>query len=598
MKRTLLENRAIILLLAAGLVLGLLTFRFYGESWDEQQFFKYADRALEAYSTWPRTGSVALTGNTYDNYGPAYVMFVALGARLLGRVVPLMTSDLRHLVYLLTYLVGVWAFCKLCLRWLSPNAALGATLLFATQPLFWGHAFISPKDIPFLTLFLLTILIGFRMTDSVRPISFDSIEPRTKRILFLITGAWIIAAIAALVATPLVHSWIENLAVAAQHTAAGLAAGSGTADQDAGARRDFVLFLRLSAMAIAFSMALVAWLWRRVPSAFQFVLSIAPAAALLGLTTSVRILGPFAGLMVAAYAVWTLRGKALLVLLAYGLIAAAAMYLTWPYLWPDPIGHLIESARVMSDYPWRGGVLFDGAVYGSTDLPRSYLPVLLAIQLTEPVWLLFAAGFAMLIYDARVKRLSGNAPLIVALAWFLLPLLGFIFTRSPLYDNFRQVIFILPPVFIVAGIVFEKIRHSWLQGAFIALVVLPGIVAGARLHPYEYIYYNRFIGGVQGAFRKYELDYWGTSYREAAAYLNSTAPANASVWVEGPTHLLQVYIRPDLKIYSTYEAKRAAHYDYIVALTRLNLDLQSYPDAPIDHVIEREGALLTVIKKP
>ena len=73
---------------------------------------------------------------------------------------------------------------------------------------------------------------------------------------------------------------------------------------------------------------------------------------------------------------------------------------------------------------------------------------------------------------------------------------------------------------------------------------LPGIIDGLRLHPYEYIYYNRLVGGVQGAFRRFELDYWGTSYREAAAYLDAAAPANATVWVEGPTHLLQEYRAP------------------------------------------------------
>lgn len=600
MKHTFLENLPIIVLLAAGLLLGLVTFRQYGESWDEQQFFKYADRALEAYSTWPRTGTVPLTGNTYDNYGPAYVVFVALGARLLGLAIPFITSDLRHLIYLATYLVGIWAFYRLCLRWLSRNAAIGATLLFATQPLFWGHAFISPKDIPFLDLFLLTILFGFRLIDSVRPVSFDSIEPRTKQRLLLATGAWLVAVVALLIAVPLIHARLENLALAASPTsaAAGLTSAMGTPDQVAFVRTYFVLFLRLSAILIVLSIAVVVWIWRRVPAAFQFVSSIAPAAALLGLTTSIRILGPFAGLMVAAYAAWRLRRKALAILLTYGVIAAAVMYLTWPYLWPDPIGHLVESVRVMSEYPWRGGVLFDGAIYGSTDLPQSYLPVLLGIQLTEPVWLLFAVGLAILVHGTVSKRRLSSALLIFALVWFLLPLLGFIFTRSPLYDNFRQVIFILPPVFMMSGVVFDRISHNWQQRALIALVILPGIVGGVRLHPYEYIYYNRFVGGVQGAFRKYELDYWGTSYREAAAYLNSAAPANASVWVEGPTHLLQVYIRPDLKIYSTYEAKRADHYDYVVALTRFNLDLQSYPDARVDHVIERDGALLTVIKKP
>ena len=154
------------------------------------------------------------------------------------------------------------------------------------------------------------------------------------------------------------------------------------------------------------------------------------------------------------------------------------------------------------------------------------------------------------------------------------------------------------PVFLAAGLVFEKLHSGPVKATLVALVLLPGIAAGVRLHPYEYTYYNSFIGGESGAFRRFELDYWGTSYREAADYLNHTAPANATVWVEGPTHLLQVYTRPDLKIFSTYEAQRADHYDYDVALTRFNLDLQSYPRARIVHVIQRDGAWLTVIKEP
>ncbi len=128
--------------------------------------------------------------------------------------------------------------------------------------------------------------------------------------------------------------------------------------------------------------------------------------------------------------------------------------------------------------------------------------------------------------------------------------------------------------------------------------MVPGLVAGARLHPYEYIYYNSFAGGEQGAAQGFELDYWGTSFREAAGYLNQTASANAAVWVDGPTHLLQVYVRPDLKIYSTYEAARAEHYDFVVALNRFNLEAQSYPNAPVIHSISREGAILAVIKQP
>ena len=72
---------------------------------------------------------------------------------------------MQHFVYFVTFLVGVWAFYQLAIRWMSHNAAFGATLLFMTQPVFWGHAFINPKDIPLLSLFLLSVYLGMRMHD-------------------------------------------------------------------------------------------------------------------------------------------------------------------------------------------------------------------------------------------------------------------------------------------------------------------------------------------------------------------------------------------------------------------------------------------------
>ncbi len=592
----------IFIVLLAGLLIGVVVTTQYGESWDELQFYKYADRALEAYSTWPSSGQITLTGNTYDNYGPAYVMLVALGARLLGLVVPWMTSDLRHLVYLLTYLVGIWAFYLLCRRWFATGPALGATLFLATQPLFWGHAFISPKDIPFLTFFVLSLLLGFRMVDAVQAAPSEAETARPSPLLILVTAAWLVLLFGLWAATPLVHAEIESLVTAAASGQANII--SYIASDIHGVKpaiyveRYFTLYVDAGIAFLVLSSLVMLLIWRRHRSALHFVWMVTPAAIALGLTTSIRVLGPFAGLMVVAFAVWRLRRRAVPVLVTYLLIATVAMYLTWPYLWTDPIGHFVESVRIMSEYPWQGLVLFDGTMYTSTQIPRSYLPVLLGIQLTEPVWLLFVAGLGLAAYDALKGTGSRRSLLLLSLVWFALPLAGFIITRSPLYDNFRQVFFILPPVFMLAGVVFSRIQRTVLQAALIALVVLPGIVDSVHLHPYEYAYYNRFIGGEDGAFRRFELDYWGTSYRAAAQYLNRVAPANGSVWVEGPAHLIQLYARPDLKIYSTYEVERSPHYDYVVALTRFNLDQQSYPQAPIVFTIGRDQALYTVIKQP
>ena len=81
-------------------------------------------------------------------------------------------------------------------------------------------------------------------------------------------------------------------------------------------------------------------------------------AVLLGLTVCIRVLGPLAGVLVALYGLHKQGRRALPALFPYVLLAIAAVYATWPYLWPDPVGHFVESIVVMAKYPWRGQVLF------------------------------------------------------------------------------------------------------------------------------------------------------------------------------------------------------------------------------------------------
>ena len=48
------ERFPLIILMTIALLIGMITFRNYGESWDDLQLYKYADNSLAAYSTWPR----------------------------------------------------------------------------------------------------------------------------------------------------------------------------------------------------------------------------------------------------------------------------------------------------------------------------------------------------------------------------------------------------------------------------------------------------------------------------------------------------------------------------------------------------------------
>ena len=596
------QNRSIFIVLALSLLIGIFTLQRYGESWDDLSLQKYADKSLQAYRSWLLDSEVQITSEELGNYGPSYVMAVALASRPLSAVLPFGLPDIRHLIYFVTFLIGLWAFYSLSLRWLSRRATLVATLLLMTQPVFWGHAFINPKDTSFLAFFLLSLYFGFRLFDSLDLTQSDNLRAQNKRTLTLLSGLWLASVFGLFLFTDAFHAFLTTLVESAKagntNIISWIASDLAKTDAVVYIKRYFVFFIQLRLVYFILSTLILILIYRKLfPATLSSQFSILFPAIFLGIATSIRILGPFAGLLVGIYAIYKKGKQAIPTLFAYSIVALIVMYATWPYLWPDPIGRLIESFKVMSQYPWEGQVLFNGIQYSSTNIPRSYLPVVLAIQMTEPIWGLFFAGLTVAIIGL-VKKRENVELLVLTAVWFVLPLTGFIVARAPLYDNFRQIFFILPPVFMLVGIVFEKIKQPALQIALIALALLPGVVGVVRLYPYEYMYYNTFIGGETGAFRRFELDYWGTSYREAAEWMNENAPTDTNVWADGPSHLLELYLQPGFHIYSGHEAERADHYDYVVSITRYDLDLRSYPDAEIVHRVEKNGVLLAVIKQP
>jgi hypothetical protein len=492
----------IALLLAAAFLLGMITAPDYGESWDEHDIRRYSEHAIDAYNHLLQPGDLAPFETNLNLYGPAYFMAAGLLARLITALVPVWsTITAWHAVYFLTFLTGALFLYLLAGRWMSEWAAFGASLLFITQPLFWGHAFINPKDVAFLAFFVATVYLGLRMVDGI---------------------------------------------------------GSGPR-------------MRLSLVA---------------------------AAILLGLTSSLRVLGPLAGLIVLAQAAWNKRSAAVVPAGIYLMLAALTMYLSWPYLWAAPVSRFTESLSTMADFPFNSMVLFAGQLHKPTELPITYFPTLLAIQLTESALLIIAAGLVVSVINFIGGRNRAVPWLLVA--WFLLPLLLIVAGRSPLYDNGRQLYFLLPPLFIAGGAaldrLFERFHLPSLRGAVLLAAALPGILIGARLHPYEYVYYNALVKGTGGAFRSYETDYWGTSFDEISAYMNSQLPAGSKVLVYGPEQIVAARARTDLAVFIPREDVDPG-YDYVVLLTRSNADQRLCRGTETIFSVGRRGAVFSELRR-
>jgi hypothetical protein len=317
------------------------------------------------------------------------------------------------------------------------------------------------------------------------------------------------------------------------------------------------------------------------------------------------------------------------------------MFIFWPYLWADPFNRLLEVLKHMSNNPTELAVLFDGQIFRANEMPRRYLPQVFAMTLTEPTWILFFAGLIVAIRSFFVKKLisrpgarrtnqldknpsSGivfrlnkllltwcnalplhkqvdwRAPLVV-LGLFVFMLAYLLYNKPSVYDGFRHFMFITPPVFVFTGFslqwLWEKLKPA-LWSAVVVLLLLPGLVGIVRLHPYEYAYYNLFTGGVGGAYRVYETEYWLTCYKEAVEWTRAHEPGT-TLHIQREFPLAEYYSAGlTLKDLGAETESNIRPGDLLLFHSRGNLDIRSvYRKLPVEHVIGRDGAEFCIIKR-
>ncbi len=166
----------IFILILLNVLLGVLVVRDYGESWDEAGIYAYAKESIRAYFNLIENGTLPHYVNVPTNavnYGPAYAMVNALLAQGLHAIIPAWSwIDGWHFGEFIAFQISILSLYFLSRKWMGGWAAFGTALIYSTQPLLWGHAFINPKDIPFLAFFLATVTAGIYMVDAL-PAALD-----------------------------------------------------------------------------------------------------------------------------------------------------------------------------------------------------------------------------------------------------------------------------------------------------------------------------------------------------------------------------------------------------------------------------------------
>jgi hypothetical protein len=344
-----------------------------------------------------------------------------------------------------------------------------------------------------------------------------------------------------------------------------------------------------------------------------------------GLTLGVRVGGllliTYLGLLLALYVVWRgVETRQIKVFLAEGavcfwrafvpvvLIAYPVMLIFWPWAQQAPIEHPLAALATFSHETFPFRTLFAGAYFPATDLPWTYLPVHILLALPELILVLvvaapFVAIWALWRDIGKWSRSVVLSRFLVAFA-ILFPVAYAVAIKAVLFDGMRHFIFVLPLIAAASALVIDRVLDRVtaprLRRAAIGALAAYGmvhVVLMARLHPDEYVYYNAFIGGTEGAQGLFKLDYWANSYAEAvhglrerlkAEYGADFADHDFTVAVCGPPGSAAYYFPPNF-IY-TDDRDNA---DFFIAFTKDDCD-KSLPGTEIFRV-ERLGTLLSLV---
>ena len=122
----------------------------------------------------------------------------------------------------------------------------------------------------------------------------------------------------------------------------------------------------------------------------------------------------------------------------------------------------------------------------------------------------------------------------------IFPVVYVVARHSTLYDGVRHLLFIVPPLVVLAAVgwvsAIAATAGAW--RAAVALLLMAGLaeplVFQVQNHPNQVAYLQPLVGGPRAAYMRFEMDYWGNCLFEAVKQTADVArAASAPVTISG-----------------------------------------------------------------
>lgn len=293
---------------------------------------------------------------------------------------------------------------------------------------------------------------------------------------------------------------------------------------------------------------------------------------LIALTMLTKIQGIFLPVAVVIWLLISHRLNAVKPLFLMGGTAAVVFFVLWPWLWLEPVDHVMDYLGRTTERKTVNSFYF-GNQYGSPPpadgstppVPWHYTLVTFAISVPLGLQILGCFGTSI---GIRKHLCDWHGCLLFAIA---VPLAVFTITGT-VYDGARLFLVAYPLWAIVIGVgfsvVWSRVRDSrwrFARPAFIGLFAIQSIGVFAS-GPFYLSYYNALVGGTVGANSLgLEESYWGEG---ATKELWEAVPEGSTVYV---TPVLDMYRLESLEKYSPIIRQRS------ITLKPFRYDLRSQP---------------------
>jgi hypothetical protein len=286
--------------------------------------------------------------------------------------------------------------------------------------------------------------------------------------------------------------------------------------------------------------------------------------------------------------------------------------IVWPWAHQSPLLNPLRAIKMAASFHQPYQVLFEGVLVSSDQLPWYYL--IKYIGITTPLILLPLAllGVACSVRSQCRDWTSSEAVAATQLQlWLAVPLLLFIFKRPNVYDGLRHFLFVLPALAIFVGLGVEWLlslnnsaRVRGIAGVICALCCLTTVLPMSRLHPYQSSYFNKLAGSE--TWRRYDTDYWVSSYKEAMEWVNRVPAEQTVVLVGGndnAVYCAESYADDHVRVIPVNEvgireklpSPIANERVFYIGHIRYNF-ADNFPGSPVVHTVGRGTEVYTRIR--